>query len=162
MDIDYYEKIYLHHTPEVEIKKIEDMALAELRKNSRLQPITVLFCNGIQILIPLNQFKDQQEAKRVANQLLKEKNGDFYITAGMARNNHPFDSTQDQFFLNIILNNNNVISYIKLEMLLTKTTATVLKRETHGIISDEKEVSTIGEVFEQEDLTDSETEGDAF
>lgn len=162
MDIEYYEKIYLHHSPEDEIRKIEEKALAELRKNNRLQPLTVLYCQGIQILIPLTQFKDQNEAKRVANQLLKEKNGDFYITAGMARNNHPFDSSQDQFFLNIILNNKNVISYIKLEMLLTKNSATVLNREVHGIVSEEKEVGTVGEVFKQEELTDSETEGDAF
>jgi hypothetical protein len=141
------------------------MALAELRKNSRLQPITVLFCNGIQILIPLNQFKNQHEAKRVANQLLKEKNGDFYITAGMARNNHPFDATQDQFWLNLIINDKNKISYIKLELLLSKdsisgkTTVTVLKRESHGVVSEEKEVNAVGDIYSQEKLTDGDTDG---
>jgi uncharacterized membrane protein YhiD involved in acid resistance len=127
----------------------------------RLQPVAVIFCDGIQILIPLNQFQDQQEAKSVINQISKEKNANFYITAGMSRNNHPFDASQDQFWLNIIINNKDKISYIKLEMHLTRTSATVLKREVYGI-NEEKEVEAIKKVFDQEESTDAEIEGDSI
>lgn len=164
MDVEYFEQVYLHHSAEVEISKVEEMALAELGKNNRLQPTTVLFGQGIRILLPLHQFENQEEAKQVSNQLLREKNCDFYITAGMSRNNHPYDASQDQFWLNLIINNKDKISYVRVELLLTKnsdgkTNVTVLKRETHGIVSEEKEVSTVKDVYNQEKLTDEDTDG---
>lgn len=163
MDIQYYEKPYVVSSPEAELTKVEEKALAELRKNKRLVPLSVVYCLGMQYLFPLDQFDDQKEAKRTINQFCVDKGALFYITAGMSRNNHPFDSTQDQFWLNLILNNEDKVSYIKIELHITSTTITELKREVHGLVNAEKETESIKNILDQEKLTDSEEgSGDEF
>ena len=149
----YFEKLYKYVTAEEELTIVEKKAMLELSKNNRLQPASLIYSKDMQYWLSLVSFKNQDEAKRVVVQLLREKQCDFYIVVGITRTKHPFDADQDQFWLNIILNKQNKVQWRKLELLFSGDTVTVLKREQFDGHED-KDVDIIKDMLKQEDITD--------